>query len=55
MGTISRLGRVSGKGREDTPLQFSNMHNRGRDRSIGNLMFFPSFPSLVYFTIPYFS
>lgn len=44
-----------GKGREDTPLQFSNMHNRGRYQSIGNLTFFPSFPSLVYFTIPHFS
>ena len=54
---MSRLRRVGshGKGQEHTPLQFSNMHNGGRDRSIDDLMFFPSFPSLVYFTIPYFS
>ena len=50
---MSRLRRVGshGKGQEHTPLQFSNMHNGGRDRSIGNLMFFLVFP--VQFALPF--
>lgn len=46
---------LTGRGEKTLCCNFQTCTIRGRDRSIGNLRFFPSFPSLVYFTIPYFS